>query len=568
MSTPTNKALAAARSTELQEVDDGFRLAGMPEESVTTQIDAGRIPESDVTQEMLSASGDDPESWLMYGGSYEQTRYTTADVITPDNVDQLELEYELNVGTGSSMEGTPTVVPGDPPIMYHTCGPNVVNAIDAREGELLWTHSYSNPRDLMLCCDDNNRGVAVYGDTVYQTTLDAGLEALDRYTGEQRWHVSVADHKAGHSLTPAPVVYDDRVIVGSCGGEYGVVGYQAAFDPETGEELWRGEQVQEDEWVGESSEQGCGTSWMTATIDEERGMMFGPVGNPGPDFDGTVRPGPNFVTCGTIARDLDGGEFSWGHQESPHDVWDYDVSSPRMLARDVEVDGEERDLVVGGGKTGWAYMFDPDTGQVVERSEALCQHANMWEQVPHISDEPRGFIPGAPGGVDWHPGTYSESTGLAYFKLLNTCQDLFWRFEEFEAGQPYWGGGLADPSQDEEVLEEWNGNAGSVCAVDPSTGEVVWQNWIDSDYYPWGGTLSTASGLMMTGLPTGKFVAYDGENGDRLWEYDTDAPVAGDPMSWYDPETEKQYMAASVGGSGWLKAGPRSDRLMVWSLDA
>lgn len=561
-----DKATQAAREIQLEKVEEGYRLVGGPEGSVLDQQDTDRIPEVDVDQEMLSNSGEDPEAWLMYGGNYEQHRHTTADVITPENVDGLELEYEMAVGAGSSMEGTPIVVPGDPPVMYQTNGPNHIKAIDAREGEVLWSFSYTPDRDVLLCCDDNNRGAAVLGDTVYMTTLDSGVMALDRYTGEEQWHTYTADHEVGYSATWAPVVHDGQVITGSAGGEYGVVGFHAALDAESGEMTWKTDTLIPDEWVDDSWQNGCGTSWMTPTIDEERGWLFAPVGNPGPDFDGTVRPGPNAPTCGTIARSLEDGETEWWFQESPHDIWDYDSAAPRVLIRDQEVGGETTDTVFNFGKTGWGYTLDADEGRLYERTEEGVQHINMWRMIPHISEDRRvPFVPGAQGGTDWQPPAYNPENGLVYGVMQNAPQDLFWRFEEYEAGEAYWGGGLDDPPA--EPPEDWNGQTSSVVAFDPTTGERVWREWIESEHYIWGGLMTTSTGLTFTGTQNGAFVAYDGETGDRLWEFEFDVPISASPMSWYDPGEGKQYVAVQVGGSGWLRQGPRGNTLAVFSME-
>ncbi|GAB7017212.1 outer membrane protein assembly factor BamB family protein [Halostagnicola bangensis] len=566
MALRNDRAVQAAQDIELKEIDDGYTLVGGPDESVTEDHDADRIPEEDITQEMLSESAENPEAWLMYGGGYKQQRNTTADVITPDNVDDLELEYEMQVGTGSSMEGTPIVIPGDPPVMYQTNGPNHIKAIDAREGEVLWSYTYAPPIDVLLCCDDNNRGAAVYGDKVYMTTLDSGVVALDRYTGEEEWYTQTADHEVGYSATWAPVVYDETVYTGSAGGEYGVLGFLAALDTESGESVWQSDTLPDDEWIGASREHGCGTSWMTPTIDEERGVLYSPIGNPGPDFDGTVRPGPNFPTCGTLSMDLESGEIEWGYQESPHDVWDYDSAAPRVLVNDLEVDGEETDVVLGSGKTGWVYILDADDGHLYERSEECSQHINMWEMIPHISEDERvPFVPGAPGGNDWQPPSYSPETELAYFVHQNFPQDLYWRFEEYTEGDPYWGGGLDDPA--DENPDEWNESITAFVAVDPTTGEVVWRDWIESEQYMWGGSMATSTGLVFNGTQNGTFVAYDGESGDRLWEYEFDVPISASPMSWYDPDEGAQYVAVQVGGSGWLRQGERGDTLAVFSMD-
>ncbi|MDL5362465.1 PQQ-binding-like beta-propeller repeat protein [Halalkalicoccus sp. NIPERK01] len=567
MSIDEDRAVKAAQDTVVRETDNGYRVLGAPEKSVTHQHDIDRIPERDVTQEMLNETAENPESWLTYGGGYEQHRHTTCEVITPENVGDLELEYELSVGAGSSMEGTPLVVPGDPPIMYQTNGPTHMKAIDPREGEILWSYTYAVPNDVVLCCDDNTRGAAVLGDQVFMTTLDSGVVALDRYTGEEQWYTGTADHERGYSATWAPVVYDGTLFTGSAGGEYGVRGFHTALDTDTGDEKWRINVSSEEEWVGDSINQSSTTNWMTATPDPENGRLYMPIGNPGPDFDGSVRPGPNRNSAGTLCLDLETGEELWFHQESPHDVWDYDSAMPRILIRDVEMRGKTRDVVVSVGKTAWQYVLDAETGELLMRSEPLAQQLNMFRMIPHIDEGRRvPFMPGGMGGNDWQPGCYNPELGLTYHKLHNSFQEAWWRFEEFEEGKKYWGGILEDET--EAVPEGYNEHISVITAVDPFTGQIAWQDWIDSDIYLWGGTMSTKTGLMFAGNQNGDFVAYDGESGERLWEYDCGEPaISGDPMSWYDPGTEKQYVAVQIGGSGWLRRGKRDDRLVVFSME-
>ncbi|WP_254547170.1 pyrroloquinoline quinone-dependent dehydrogenase [Halomarina pelagica] len=570
MSIEEDRAVQAAQDTVVRETDNGYRVLGAPEKSVTHQHDIDRIPEKDVTQEMLSNSGENAECWLMYGGNYEQHRYTTADVITPENIDDLELEHEMRVGSGSSMEGTPLVVPGDPPVMYQSNGPNHVKAIDPREGDVLWSYTYAVPSDVVLCCDDNNRGVAVYGDKIFMCTLDSGVIALDRYTGEEVWYTSTADHERGYSATWAPIVHDGTLYTGSAGGEYGVRGFHTALDTETGEQKWFTHTCPEGEWVGDSINQAAGTNWMTATLDEERNRLYLPVGNPGPDFDGSVRPGPNRNTCGTLCLDAETGERLWFHQESPHDVWDYDSACPRVFIKDLEIAhrNQTKDVVVDAGKTGWAYTVDAETGELIERSEPGVQQLNMFRMIPHIDEGRRGtFMPGGMGGNDWQPPAYSPETGLIYYKMHNNAQEAWWRFEEFEEGKKYWGGILEDET--EAMPDEYNGHIASIVALDPATGERVWRDWIDSDTYLWGGSMATATGLVFAGTQNGNLIAYDGETGERVWEFDCgDTPLSASPMSWYDPGTEKQYIAIQVGGSGWLRRGKRDDRLLIFSMAA
>jgi PQQ-dependent dehydrogenase (methanol/ethanol family) len=569
-----------SKSTDVNTVvkDTGhgaYRVYDSPEEPVLVQNDIERIPKGDVTQEMLSNSGTDPESWLMFGKNYEMHRHSAADIITPENVGDIQLEYEMQVGANSSMQGTPLIVPGDPPIMYQANGPCHVKAIDAREGEVLWRYSHPVPNDVILCCDDNKRGVAVWKDKVYMPTLDCGIQALNRYTGEREWYTNNEKPEKGYSLTSPPIIHDGKLYVGASGGEFGVKGFHVCLDAETGEEIWRNYTSPEEEWVGESSERYGGTSWMTPTIDEERGQLYFNVGNPSPDFNGLVRPGPNRNTCSTICTDMETGETQWAHQESPHDIWDYDTANPRILIRDAKIDhlDYEGDIVYNAGKTSWAYTMDPDSGQLKVRSEPLTQQVNMYSMLPHAEEERQYvFLPGVLGGVDWQPPTYSHATGLVYHKALNAPMEAWWLEEEYEEGEAFWGGDIDETPLEEDIPDEWNGYFSAIVAVDPTTGKVVWRDWIESARpdvrFLWGGTMSTSTGLLFAGDQHGNMLAYDGETGERLWEYKVgNKMLAGDPVTWYDPETEKQYIAIQVGGSGYYLRGPRGNRLVVFSLE-
>ncbi|MFB6165693.1 MAG: pyrroloquinoline quinone-dependent dehydrogenase [Haloarculaceae archaeon] len=575
--TDNDEAVKAASKVELVEIDDGYTLRNTPDEPVTHQHDLKQIPRGQVSQELLSNSGDNPRSWLMYGGGYAQRRTTTADVITPENVSDLSIEYLIETGVSSSMEGTPIVVPSDPPVMYQTSGPNLMKAVNARTGEVLWSYVYDNPDDiqgnepadsrLLLCCDANNRGAAVYQDKVFMTTLDSGVVALNRYTGEQVWYASTDDYRKGYSATWAPIVYDGKVLTGSAGGEYGVRGFVAALDPDNGDIVWRTYTTDPERWVGDSWKQGCATTWMTPTVDTKTDTMYAPMGNPGPDFDGTVRPGPNPYSIGTLALDVQNGDVKWDFQESAHDTWDYDSTSPKILLRDQEIRGETRDVVVSSGKTGWVYTMDAQTGKLLRRSQAAVQHLNTFEMVPHVdSGQSISYVPGAHGGNDWQPASYSPATGLIYAKENNTPHELHWEYNEYQPGKVYWGGTLSDwPHVDEP--DGWNGHTSAVVAIDPISGERVWREWIDDPNYLWGGSMTTATGITFLGTQKGKFIAYDGQTGDHLWESPhLGAPISSSPMSWYDPGTRKQYVAVQVGGSGWLRHGPRGSTVAVFSL--
>lgn len=564
-----DKAVQAVKNTKIQKKDDFFVVDSPLDEPVTETHAPDVIPEKNVTQEMLTGSSSNANAWLMYGGGYKQQRHTTADVITPENVGDLSLEYLFQTGTGSGeLEGSPVIVPGDPPVMYQTNGPNHVKALNARTSDVLWSYTYSNPNNIRPCCGLNNRGVAVYNDKVFMTTLDANLVALNRYTGEQQWSYSSADPSNGYANTEAPVVYNEKVIMGSGGGEFGVRGYVDAVDPASGEQVWRRHTVPEDQWIDDSYKNGSSTVWMTPSIDPDSDTIYAPTGNPGPDVWAGVRPGLNPYSDGTLAIDASSGEVEWHYNESPHDWWDYDSPSPPVLF-DEEVRGSEQRLVMSAGKVGWVFTMDASNGQLMERSEPFAEMLNTFELPPAELNDSPWIMPSADGGASWNPVSYDPNNRTAFVKAMNYPSKFQWDREEYEEGRLYLGGGFTIAPEMDDVEypseDDWNQKRSVVSAVDPISGEVKWRDWYDE--YSMGGSMTTSTGLMFTGNGGGEFIAYDATSGDRLWEFNLGASVNASPVSWYDPGTEKQYVAVQAGGGG-LRSHKTGDAVAVFAMDA
>jgi alcohol dehydrogenase (cytochrome c) len=557
-----------------------------PGEAEITRNNTDAIPEVDVTMDMLLNSPENPEGWLMYLGGMRNQRHMQNSAITPDNVGDLSLEYEMNLGqTPGEYQGAPVVVPGDPPIMYQTNGPDHLRAMNARTGEVLWHYDYQP--QVEIGDPPANRGVTVLDGTVYFTTLDLGVIALDRYTGEEQWFFNQAKEyreksvdnpntelvedtvwarNVGFCSGIPPKPYEGSLLKGSFGGEYGVKGWIDSLSMD-GEHEWRVNTVPKDQWVGDAWKHGSTTVWQPPAIDPDTGVAVFPMGNPGPDFDATVRPGWNPYSTGKLALDAETGEYQWHYQESPHDWWDYDSPSPAFIF-EAEARGEQRTLASWPGKTGWLFTFDVETGEMITRSEGYVDHVNMWELPRHEDlDAMPWSAPNLLGGTDPQPPAYDPTTRTAIVKGDNRPWKLTWTDAEFEAGSQYWAlAGLELPPPEDAEIDGWNGNNGVIAGVDPVTGEIKWSNW--RDLTPWGTAMTTDTGITFVGASNGEFLALDTETGEELWSYDMGVGVGGAPASWYDPAEGKQYVAVQGGGEGPLGGfGEQGDVFAVFSVE-
>ncbi|MEZ5594360.1 MAG: PQQ-binding-like beta-propeller repeat protein [Gammaproteobacteria bacterium] len=528
-----------------------------------------------VTQDMLDRAEGDSNNWLHTNGNYRQTRYSNASQINRGNVSKLRPAFIFQTEIVESFETTPIVVNGR---MFITTSFNHVHALDATTGQQLWHYKHKMGPITTYCCGPNNRGVFPYGDKVFMGTLDAKLVALDAKTGKVLWETQIADPELGYSETMAPTIVDNKVLIGTNGGEYGIRGFVKAFDVDTGELVWTfhsiPEQGHEGVWAthdatgrdmlrdieaekkalaemgGDFYQTLGGGVWQNMAVDRATNTAYFVVGNPSPDLDGSLRPGDNLYTDSLVAVDLETGAYKCHFQYIAHDVWDLDAVSPPILTEAMTDDGELVKAVLHGGKSGHVYVHDADDCSLIRFSEAMVPQEDMWT-LP--TKEGARMLPGANGGVEWSPMTIDESQGLAY--AINLHQPMTYHVEStpYPGGKLWLGGAFKVISSE----QQW----GNVTAVDYHTGSISWQ--VKTQQPMIGGIMATAGGLVFTGEGNGLFKAYDSSSGALLWQFQCGAGVNAPPITYTVNGT--QYIAVAAGGNTQLNY-KRGNNLMVFSL--
>ncbi len=503
-----------------------------------------------VSYEQILNATEEPENWLTYNGGYSSQRHSLLNQITADNVDNLELKWVLQNQVFGAWQSNPIVVDG---IMYVTERPNNVMAVDAITGRVFWKYRHTPVGDSTVCCGANNRGVAVLGDRVFIGTLDARLVALDRINGHPLWDVEVGDVDLAYSVTMAPLVIKDKVIVGVGGGEYGIRGYVVAYDVETGEEAWKTYTIpgpgepNHDSWQGDDWEHGGASVWITGSFDPELNLTYWGIGNPGPDWNAGQRPGDNLYSDSVIALDADSGELKWYFQFTPNDGYDYDAVQVPVLA-DIVWRGTPSKVMMWANRNGYFYVLDRVTGKFlvgepyvrVNWSSGLDENGR-----PIPTPQPEGMptYPGNQGGTNWYPPSYSPRTGLFYFSAWNDYATIY-RPEEakYEPGRAFYGGGFSvlSPTPGAPTIgigrtnpiNNWTNEVGhaSLKAMDPQTGEAVWS--YDQFDVSDSGMLTTASDLLFTGGREGYFHAIDARSGDLLWKVNLGGQIVMAPVTY------------------------------------
>jgi len=587
----TALVLASALLAACGGSEEGNTAANTPSTSAPAETGNGPVF-ANVDQARLNNAASEPGQWLTFGGTYSEQRFSPLDQINTENVDQLGLAWWVDIDTNQSQQTTPLYVDG---VLYFSESWGQVNAIDASTGERLWRFDPQVAGDIAgrACCGVQNRGVAVYEGSVFVTAYDGRMFALDAQNGDVQWETqTITDPELWYTSTGAVRVANGKVFIGNGGAEFRTRGYVSAIDAKTGELLWRFYTVPGNPELGFENDAmrmaaetwngnwwdlgGGGSTWDGLTYDPETNLLLIGVGNGAP-WNPLVRSpggGDNLFLNSIVAVDADTGEYVWHFQEIPAEEWDYDAVQQITIA-DIEVDGEMRHIAMQAAKSGYYYMLDAYTGELLRANNFVpvnwTSGYDMATGKPIINEaaqytmQEAGTIiqPGPAGAHGQAPMSYSPETGLLYIPAMESSMAFANAPENidgrFNLGMEYFGHDYAydDP---ENTIEQ--GSRSRLVAWDPVAAR---EQWAIEDVAV-GGTLVTGGNLLFKNNGQNQTMGvYDATNGNELALFDTQSTaVAG--IITYEHEGE-QYIAHVVGGPSFQGYyAPTYARLLVYKL--
>ncbi len=543
-----------------------------------------------VTDAMLTNAPED--EWLSYGRDYNEQRFSPLTQITDGNVGQLGLAWHADLDTTRGQEATPLMHDG---VLYISTAWSKVKAYDASTGALKWAYDPEVPPETLIraCCDAVNRGVALYGEKLYVGTLDGRLVALDQKTGKVEWSKVVVPNQQDYTITGAPRIAKGKVFIGSGGAEYKARGYLAAFDAQTGEELWRFHTVPGNpadglenpamekaakSWSGEWWKLGGGgTVWDSITYDPATNLVLFGTGNAEPWNPAAAgREGDSLYTSSVVAVNADTGAYAWHFQETPEDRWDFD-SAAQITVADLNIEGQLRHVALHAPKNGYFYVLDAKTGAFISAGSIAPQtwttgidpKTGKANVNPEARYEKTGKLflgrPGGSGAHSWQAMSYSPRTGLVYIPA-NEDAFPYAADKEWQASEIGYQIGT-----DLSLLDAPAGGSGQSAGLPPMSGPLIaWdpvqqkEAWRVPHAAPTnGGTLATAGNLVFQGTATGEVIALSADKGAKLWSFPAQAGIAAAPMTY--AIGGEQYVAVLAGFGG---TSPNRSRLLVFKLGA
>ena len=558
-----------------------------PERADATRTPAAaEVPPSGSARATAVLEAEDGQ-WTRPAKSYASLRFSQLAEITAGNVAQLRPAWSYETGVLRGHEEAPLVVNGTMYIV--TPFPNELHALDLRRsGAIRWIYrpKPASAAQGVACCDVVNRGPVYADGKIVFNTLDAHVVAVDAASGREVWKTKVGDINRGETMTMAPLVVRNIVLVGNSGGEMGVRGWLKGLDLASGSVRWtaystgpdrdvligprfkpfyadhKGKDLGLQSWPGDTWMVGGGTVWGWISYDPELDLIYHGTANPGP-WNPDQRPGDNKWTSTLFARDPATGEAVWAYQKSPHDEHDYDGVNEAVLV-EVPWQGRMRKALLHPERNGYVYLMDRVTGEVL--SAEPFAHINTSDGVdlktgrlrynpakkPRMGVVVRDGCPASPGAKDWQPSAFSPRTGLLYIPHNNLCQDYEALEANYIAGTPYVGMNV-------RMKAGPGGHRGEFTAWDPVAMRPAWK--LKERFPVWSGALATAGDVVFYGTMDGWFRAVDARTGTLLWQYRTGSGIISQPVTYRGPDG-KQYVAVVSGVGGWAGA------IVAGTLDA
>jgi quinohemoprotein ethanol dehydrogenase len=535
---------------------------------VTSAGAAGQV----LTDEQVLAESADGDNWFFKGGDFSGAHFTPLDQVNVDTVAELGLAWSTNLPIPDGTPTTPIVVDG---VIYIGGAYSKVVALDAATGEIRWTYDPDvrrafDKRPSLSWIARANRGVAVWGDTVFATTADCRLIAIDAATGRQRWAQETCDPDRGYSISDSPYVGGGKVFVGNAGSESEINnrGFVSAYDAKTGAQVWRfyivpSHIAEENDtpalkmaaktWSGDTLATigGGGHSWNEMTYDPASNQLFfGTSGSAIYDYP-TRSPGggDNLFLSSIVAVDADTGEYNWHYQTVDQDSWDYNATM-NIIVADLDVDGENRETVLIAPKNGFHYTLDRHTGELLAAGKYAqvnwATGINLetgrpdYDPAAQYWNAPDGetvfFWPNFWGAHSWNPMAYHPQLGLSFIPVVDLPTEI----------------DNQGNSEDVVMITEIDGRPhapGKLVAIDAASGRPRWSVNHALPYN--GGIMATGGNLVFQGTAEGELSAYAASTGEQLWSVQTGSAINAAPASY--ALGGEQYIVVPIGTGGGLQ---------------
>jgi quinohemoprotein ethanol dehydrogenase len=534
----------------------------------------------------------DAVNWPNHGGSSDETAYSELKQIDTSNVGRLGLAWFLDLPGERTLAATPIAIDG---VLYFTGSLATVYAVDGASGKLLWQYDPEvwkhTPQKLHYALP-TNRGVAYAAGRVFVGTLDGRLLALDARSGSLLWSIETASADSFTTITGAPRVFKDKVVIGNGGADFSARGYVTAYDQATGKQAWRfylipgtPEENRADPaleraaatWSSDALKKGAGGGgpWDSITFDQQLNRLYVGTGNASP-YDPEERSpggGDNLYTASIVCLDADTGKYLWHYQVNPRDSWDFD-STQQMSLASLTIAGSPHKVLLQASKNGFLYVIDRTNGKLISAGKigkvTWADHIDVKTGRPveaknaHYQDGQITIWPAPTGAHNWHSMSFSPDTGLLYIPYMQLAMSY-----SKQAG----GGSLGGSVTMSMVKQDPEDGKGALLAYDPIEQKVRWK--VQHPLYWNGGTMATAGGLVFQGTADGLIYAYDARNGKQLWQFPAGLGIVAAPISYALRGNEYVSVLVGYGSSnaignimnaGW-KYGAQPRRLLTFTLD-